>query len=118
MFLSNLTHTRPMLYYEITAGMAGLTVFCLLSPRIKVLIAFFVMTSCFDLASKITLQKFRNEAEWISWEAHYRYLVWCRPGTSPKARLLMHLQCFGLTPEHYELPGCRTRWSVTRPIGD
>ena len=42
-----------MLYYGIAAGMVGLIAFGMLSPRIKVLIAFFVMTSCFDLVPRI-----------------------------------------------------------------
>ena len=41
-----------MLYYGIAAGVAGLIVFLFLRPRVKVLIAFFVMTSCFDLAPR------------------------------------------------------------------
>jgi hypothetical protein len=42
-----------MLYYGIAAGTVGLIAFGMLSPRVKVLIAFFVMTSCFDLAPRI-----------------------------------------------------------------
>jgi hypothetical protein len=107
-----------MLYYGITAGMVGLTVFCLLSPRIKVLIAFFVMTSCFDLASKILFKNFAMRQSGYHGKPITGTSFGAGQGTSPKARLLMHSQCFCLTPEHYELPGCRTRWSVTRVIGD
>lgn len=42
-----------MLYYAIAGGALSLIGFCLLPPRIKVLIAFFVMTSCFDLVPRI-----------------------------------------------------------------
>lgn len=42
-----------MLYYGIAAGVVGLIVFLLLRPRVKVLIAFFVMTSCFDVAPRL-----------------------------------------------------------------
>lgn len=42
-----------MLYYGIAAGTVGLIAFGMLSPRIKVLIAFFVMTLCFDLVPRI-----------------------------------------------------------------
>jgi len=42
-----------MLYYGITACVVSLIAFCLLRPRAKVLIAFFVMTSCFDLVPRI-----------------------------------------------------------------
>lgn len=46
-----------MLYYAILAGVGGLIGFLLLRPRVKVLIAFFVMTSCFDLAPRLILNK-------------------------------------------------------------
>ncbi len=42
-----------MLYYGIAASAVGLITFSFMSPRIKVLIAFFVMTLCFDLAPRI-----------------------------------------------------------------
>lgn len=42
-----------MLYYGIAASAVGLITFSFLSPRIKVLIAFFVMTLCFDLVPRI-----------------------------------------------------------------
>lgn len=42
-----------MLYYGLTASAVGLITFSVLSPRIKVLIAFFVMTLCFDLVPRI-----------------------------------------------------------------
>ena len=42
-----------MLYYAIPGGALCLIGFCLLPPRVKVLIAFFVMTSCFDLVPRI-----------------------------------------------------------------
>lgn len=42
-----------MLYYAIAVGALCLIGFCLLRPRVKVLIAFFVMTSCFDLVPRI-----------------------------------------------------------------
>ena len=42
-----------MLYYWIAAGVVSLIVFLLLRPRVKVLIAFFVMTSCFDVAPRL-----------------------------------------------------------------
>ena len=46
-----------MLYYGIAAGVVGLIAFLLLRPRVKVLIAFFVMTSCFDLAPRHIFNK-------------------------------------------------------------
>lgn len=46
-----------MLYYQIVAVIAGLLIFVFLSPRIKVLLAFFVMTSCFDLVPRIIFGK-------------------------------------------------------------
>ncbi|TKB92107.1 MAG: hypothetical protein E8D40_07870 [Nitrospira sp.] len=42
-----------MLYYAIAGGLLGLIGFCVLPPRIKVLIAFVVMTSCFDVTPRI-----------------------------------------------------------------
>jgi len=45
-----------MLYYAIAVGVLCLMGFCLLRPRVKVLIAFFVMTSCFDLVPRIFLK--------------------------------------------------------------
>jgi hypothetical protein len=42
-----------MLYYAIAGGALGLIGFGLLPPRVKALIAFFVMTSCFDLVPRI-----------------------------------------------------------------
>jgi hypothetical protein len=42
-----------MLYYTIPGGALCLIGFCLLPPRVKVLIAFFVMTCCFDLVPRI-----------------------------------------------------------------
>jgi hypothetical protein len=46
-----------MLYYAIAAGVVGLIGFLLLRPRVKVLIAFFVMTSCFDLVPRLIFNK-------------------------------------------------------------
>lgn len=42
-----------MPYLGIAAGTVSLITFCLLTPRIKALIAFFVMTLCFDLVPRI-----------------------------------------------------------------
>ncbi|MDN5941748.1 MAG: O-antigen ligase family protein [Nitrospira sp.] len=42
-----------MFYYGMAAGVVGLIVFLLLRPRGKVLIAFFVMTLCFDVAPRL-----------------------------------------------------------------
>lgn len=46
-----------MIYYEIISGVLGFAIFVLLSPRVKVLLAFFIMTVCFDLAPRIILNK-------------------------------------------------------------
>lgn len=46
-----------MLYVELTMGVAGLIAFLFLRPRVKVLIAFFIMTSCFDLAPNIIFNR-------------------------------------------------------------
>jgi O-Antigen ligase len=45
-----------MLYYAIAVGAICLIGFCLLRPRVKVFIAFVVMTSCFDLVPRIVLK--------------------------------------------------------------
>jgi hypothetical protein len=46
-----------MLDFRVAAGIVGLLIFLFLSPRVKVLIAFFVMTSCFDVAPRIMFNK-------------------------------------------------------------
>jgi O-Antigen ligase len=43
--------------YVLTGGLAGLFVFLILSLRMKILIAFFIMSQCFDLAPRIIYGK-------------------------------------------------------------
>ena len=44
--------------YVLTGGLAGLFVFLILSLRLKLLIAFFIMSQCFDLSPRIIYGKF------------------------------------------------------------
>lgn len=46
-----------MIIYGIIAGILGIGAFSLLSPRVKVLVAFFLMTGCFDLAPRLIFNK-------------------------------------------------------------
>lgn len=43
--------------YVTIAGILGLCAFLLLSPRVKTLVAFFLMTGCFDLAPRLIFNK-------------------------------------------------------------
>lgn len=46
-----------MNFYGIIAGILGLCIFFYLSPRLKVLVAFFIMTGCFDLTPRLIFNK-------------------------------------------------------------